>query len=105
MGVSPSEALVRGTATYQDVLDAPAYQVAEIVDGTLHTHPRPAMPHARASWVLGGKIGGPFDYGPSGPGGGGLALSRSCILARTLWCPISRAGAASGCLSTPRPRT
>lgn len=56
-------------ATYQDVLDAPAHLVAEIIDGTLHTHPRPAMPHARAIWVLGGKIGGPFDYGPSGPGG------------------------------------
>ena len=56
-------------ATYQDVLDAPAHLVAEIIDGTLHTHPRPAMPHARATWVLGGKIGDPFDYGPSGPGG------------------------------------
>ena len=32
-------------ASYQDVLDAPAHRVAEIVDGTLHTHPRPAMPH------------------------------------------------------------
>ncbi len=56
-------------ATYQDVLDAPAHLVAEIIGGTLHTHPRPAMPHARATWVLSGKIGDPFDYGPSGPGG------------------------------------
>ena len=56
-------------ANYQDVLDAPAHLVAEIIDGTLHTHPRPAMPHARVTWVLGGKIGDPFDYGPSGPGG------------------------------------
>ena len=56
-------------ATYQDVLDAPAHLVAEIINGTLHTHPRPAMPHARATWVLGGKIGDPFDYGPRGPGG------------------------------------
>ena len=37
-------------ATYQDVLDAPAHLVAEIVDGTLCTHPRPAAPHARAGW-------------------------------------------------------
>ena len=36
-------------ATYQDVLDAPAHRVAVIVDGTLYTHPRPAMPHALAS--------------------------------------------------------
>ena len=56
-------------ATYQDVLDAPAHRVAEIVDGTLYTHPRPAMPHARASSSLGVKIGGPFDYDAGGPGG------------------------------------
>ena len=56
-------------ATYQDVLDAPAHRVAEIIDGTLHTHPRPAMPHARASSSLGVKIGGPFDYDAGGPGG------------------------------------
>ena len=56
-------------ATYQDVLDAPAHLVAEIINGTLYTHLRPAMPHARATWVLGGKIGDPFDYGPRGPGG------------------------------------
>ena len=31
-------------ATYQDVLDAPAHRVAEIVDATLYTHPRPAPP-------------------------------------------------------------
>ena len=56
-------------ATYQDVLDAPAHRVAEVVDGTLYTHPRPAMPHARASSSLGVKVGGPFDYDAGGPGG------------------------------------
>ena len=56
-------------ATYQDVLDTPEHRVAEIVDGTLYTQPRPAPPHARASSVLGGKIGNPFDYDASGPGG------------------------------------
>ena len=56
-------------ATYQDVLDAPAHRVAEIVDGTLHTHPRPAMPHALASSRLGGELTGPFDRGRGGPGG------------------------------------
>ena len=29
----------RPRATYQDVLDAPEHRVAEIIDGTLHTHP------------------------------------------------------------------
>ncbi len=56
-------------ATYQDVLDAPAHQVAEIVNGTLYTHPRPAAPHARASSVLGRRIGVPFDDDVSGPDG------------------------------------
>ena len=56
-------------ATYQAVLDAPPHRVAEIVDGALHTNPRPAMPHARASSSLGVKLGGPFDYDAGGPGG------------------------------------
>ena len=47
-------------ATYQDVLDAPAHLVAEVLDGTLYTHPRPAMPHARATSVLDRKLGGPL---------------------------------------------
>ena len=63
------EPAARPRATYQDVLDAPAHRVAEIVDGTLYTQPRPAMPHARASSSLGVKIGGPFDYDAGGPGG------------------------------------
>ena len=54
---------------YQDVLDAPAHRVAEIVDGTLYTHPRPAPPHAVASSRLGFDLGGPFDRGRGGPGG------------------------------------
>ena len=70
MAASASEAaLVRGRATYQDVLDAPAHQVAEIVDGTLHTHPRPAPAHTIASSVLGGELSAPFHRGRGGPGG------------------------------------
>ena len=56
-------------ATYQDVLDAPAHRVAEIVDGTLHTHPRPAMPHALAASSLGTDLSNPFQFGRGGPGG------------------------------------
>ena len=33
-------------ATYQDVLDAPEHQGAEIIDGTLYTPPRPTPRHA-----------------------------------------------------------
>jgi hypothetical protein len=60
---------VRRPATYQDVLDAPDTMVAELIEGALHLHPRPALPHARASSSLGVRIGGPFDSGPAGPGG------------------------------------
>ena len=47
----------------------PPHVVGEIVDGELHVSPRPASPHARASSVLGGQLGGSFDWGGSGPGG------------------------------------
>ena len=56
-------------ATYQDVLDAPAHRVAEIVEGVLHTHPRPAMPHALASSVLGRRVGTAYHDKIGGPGG------------------------------------
>lgn len=56
-------------ATYQDVLDAPEGLVAELLGGVLHTHPRPAFPHATAASVLGMDIGGPFQRGRGGPGG------------------------------------
>ena len=56
-------------ATYQDVLDAPPNMVAEVVYGALHTHPRPAMPHAWASSGLGSNLGEPFNFGRGGPGG------------------------------------
>ena len=66
LGRDPAE---RRRATYQDVLDAPPHRVAEVVDGVLHTNPRPAMRHAHASSLLGVKIAGPFHDDPGGPGG------------------------------------
>ena len=56
-------------ATYQDVLDAPPHKVAEVIAGTLHTHPRPAARHAWASSGIGAKVNPPFNYGDGGPGG------------------------------------
>lgn len=60
---------VRHPATYQDVLDAPEHMVAELIEGALHLHPRPAPRHARSSSTLGMAVGGPFDLGDRGPGG------------------------------------
>ena len=69
MAASRSGALARRRATYQDVLDAPAHLVAEIVAGTLYTHPRPAPRHTIATSVLGGELNPPFHRGRGGPGG------------------------------------
>jgi Uma2 family endonuclease len=65
----PGPKAAKAHATYQDVLDAPERQVAEIVDGELYLSPRPAGPHSRASSVLGYRLGPPFDLGEGGPGG------------------------------------
>lgn len=56
-------------ASYEDLLRVPANLVAEIVNGRLVTHPRPAPRHLRASSQLGVKLGDAFDIGDRGPGG------------------------------------
>lgn len=56
-------------ATYEDLVAAPRNLVAEIINGRLRTHPRPASPHAFASSGLGGELFGPFQQGRGGPGG------------------------------------
>ncbi|WP_437994812.1 Uma2 family endonuclease [Sorangium sp. So ce185] len=53
-------------ATFQAV---PEEMVAEILDGELHTFPRPARPHTRTASRLNVRLGGPFDLDPGGPGG------------------------------------
>jgi Uma2 family endonuclease len=59
----------RRRATYEDVLAAPRHLVAEVVDGDLRLHPRPAKPHAAAATALGEELGPPFKRGKGGPGG------------------------------------
>ena len=78
---------VSGPATYRDVLEAPPNVVAEVVDGTLRTHPRPAMPHARASSALGAQIGGPFDYDADGPGGWWIVIEPEIHLGGDILVP------------------
>jgi Uma2 family endonuclease len=68
--VNRRTATIRQPATYQDVLDAPPTMVAELIRGALHLHPRPASRHARATSMLGVRIGGSYDdLGGGGPGG------------------------------------
>jgi Uma2 family endonuclease len=57
------------SATYADIEALPPNLVGEILFGVLHTHPRPAPKHARASSILGAELTGPFDRGRGGPGG------------------------------------
>src|SRR5215471_3305671 len=59
----------KGRATYEDLLAVPKRLVAEILNGTLVTQPRPASRHTRAASSLGGELYGPFDRGRGGPGG------------------------------------
>ena len=56
-------------ATYQDVVDAPPHLVAELVEGALYLHPRPASRHALAGSSLGDELVSPFQKGRGGPGG------------------------------------
>ncbi len=74
-------------ATYQDVLDAPPHMVAEIVDGKLYTHPRPALRHAIASSGLGNRIGTPFHFGDGGPGGWWIVFEPELHLGKDILVP------------------
>ncbi len=56
-------------ASVEDLLDLPENLVGEIINGSLHTHPRPAPKHARVYSSLGGNLWNPFDKGSDGPGG------------------------------------
>jgi Uma2 family endonuclease len=58
----------RHRATYEDVLNAPEYLVAEIVDGELYTSPRPASPHANATAAMTSALRAPFNRDPGGSG-------------------------------------
>jgi Uma2 family endonuclease len=54
---------------YQELERVPSHLVAEIIGGSLVTHPRPAPRHSAASFALAIKLGGPFQDDPNGPGG------------------------------------
>jgi Uma2 family endonuclease len=56
-------------ATYEDLRAVPDHLVAEIIDGDLITHPRPAAVHVVASSALGGELYGFLKARGGGPGG------------------------------------
>lgn len=56
-------------ATYDDLRDIPETMVGEIIDGELHTLPRPSPKHAKVASELGAVIMYPYRFGRGGPGG------------------------------------
>jgi Uma2 family endonuclease len=75
------------SATYEDVLAAPEHLVAEVLDGELHTQPRPAFRHASfASSVL-ESLGPPFRRGRGGPGGWLILFEPELHLGRDILVP------------------
>jgi len=78
---------LRKSASYEDLLSVPETLVAEIIYGVLHTHPRPAPKHARASSSLGFEIGSPFDRGSGGPGGWWIIDEPECHLGEDIFVP------------------
>jgi Uma2 family endonuclease len=59
----------RRQATYDDLAAVPAGLVAELIDGRLHTSPRPMNPHAMAASTLGALLAARFHLRDAHPGG------------------------------------
>jgi hypothetical protein len=57
-------------ATCEDLLRVPDRLIAEILNGRLVTHPRPAPKHALAYSAIGFELAGPFHLGKGGGPGG-----------------------------------
>jgi len=74
-------------ATYQDVLDAPEHQVAEIIGGELRLSPRPALPATQAASVICEELGPPFKRGRGGPGGWMILLEPELHFGKDILVP------------------
>ena len=61
---------VQRSATYADLEAVPAHLVAELLFGSLVTHPRPSGLHGAAALSLGAELVGPFQKGRGGGPGG-----------------------------------
>ncbi len=66
--------LASRAATYQDLLQVPNHFIAEIINGELHTQPRPAAKHALSASTLGGELFSPFHKGGDNKPGGWIIL-------------------------------
>lgn len=64
-----SEVVTKRPATYADLEAVPDHLVAEIIFGSLETHPRPTLRHGAATSALGMIAGAAYQFGAGGPGG------------------------------------
>jgi Uma2 family endonuclease len=60
---------VHTVSLYNQLLNLPEPLIGEILNGQLHTQPRPTGLHALTSSSLGDELVGPFQKGRGGPGG------------------------------------
>lgn len=74
-------------ATYEDLKKVPDNLIAQIVEGTLITMPRPATGHARVATQLSGELHGPFDRGRGGPGGWTFLIEPEIHFPRNILVP------------------
>ncbi|MFO1140936.1 MAG: Uma2 family endonuclease [Amaricoccus sp.] len=77
----------RRPASYQDVIDAPADKIAEIINGALYLHPRPRPAHADVIGSLGDELIGPFRKGRGGPGGWRILIEPELHLGEDVLVP------------------
>jgi Uma2 family endonuclease len=77
----------RRPANYADLLDVPDHLVAEIVDGELHTSPRPAPRHAVGATELGADLVSAFSRGRGGPRGWWILFEPELHLGRDILVP------------------
>jgi Uma2 family endonuclease len=82
-----SSLAAKSPATYADVLALPAHVTGQIVDGELHTSPRPASPHAWTSSTLGMDVGSAYQRGRGGPGGWWIVFEPELHLGRDVLVP------------------
>ena len=81
------ETTVAREATYADLEAVPPHLVAEILDGKLFTHPRPAPRHGAAATALSAELTGPFQRGRGGPGGWVFIVEPELHLGRNVVVP------------------
>ena len=74
-------------ATYTDLFDIPENMIGEIINGELHTMPRPSPKHSMVVSSLGGEIVNPFSKGRGGPGGWIILFEPELLMDKNILLP------------------